>query len=362
MNTQPRLKLVRTTLDEFQKKQLYVYSKEDSESIHVFLLGSLISDNVESFNKHLPLIINKSVEVDFEKLEFIDGSGLMAFSVFFGHVIQSGHKINVIHLKGQPLSLFKYLDIYEICCHQRRRKDKRRYKVIPKLKRFLDIVLSCLVIGICFIPSLILCALIRLESPGSPIYTQTRLKRHTRSSYLDQPVPDENDTFKMYKFRTMFDGAEKNSGAVNASKDDPRVTRIGRFLRKTRLDEIPNFINVLKGEMSVSGPRADRLEILRQVKDLFPSVHERSRFIKPGITGPAQIALKSNGDLPSSNFELLKHIPENEIDKETQSFRYKLYYEAGFVIQSFSLKKWFLSEIKTLMKTLLVMFFKKNVI
>ncbi len=91
----------------------------------------------------------------------------------------------------------------------------------------------------------------------------------------------------LYKFRTMRTDAEKN-GAQFAQKSDPRVTSIGRFLRKTRLDELPQLWNVLKGEMSLVGPRPERPEFIEKLSDEIPDYVERIG-LKPGLTGPAQV-------------------------------------------------------------------------
>jgi lipopolysaccharide/colanic/teichoic acid biosynthesis glycosyltransferase len=101
--------------------------------------------------------------------------------------------------------------------------------------------------------------------------------------------------FTMVKFRTMRQDAEKGTGAVLAQKGDPRVTKVGRFLRKTRLDELPQFINVLRGDMSLIGPRPERPELLHNLSMAIPFFEERTRGIKPGITGLAQISLTYSG-------------------------------------------------------------------
>ena len=89
------------------------------------------------------------------------------------------------------------------------------------------------------------------------------------------------------KFRSMYENAEKN-GAVWAKQDDPRITKIGKFLRKTRLDEIPQLWNILKGEMSFVGPRPERPEFIAKLKVEIPFYNERL-LVKPGLTGWAQI-------------------------------------------------------------------------
>lgn len=126
----------------------------------------------------------------------------------------------------------------------------------------------------------IIALLIRLDSPGSAFYRQLRVGRISE---------EQVELFEVIKFRTMSNNAESNSGAVWASANDPRITRIGRFLRATRLDELPQFINVLKGEMSLIGPRPERPELCGDLQNALPYYLERTAGLKPGITGLAQV-------------------------------------------------------------------------
>ena len=115
---------------------------------------------------------------------------------------------------------------------------------------------------------------VKITSPGPVIFRQTRLTQSGKK-------------FTMYKFRTMREDAEAN-GAAFAEKDDPRVTRIGKFLRKSRLDELPQLINVLRGEMSLIGPRPERPEFCELIIDEIPGFMGRLK-VKAGLTGLAQI-------------------------------------------------------------------------
>jgi len=122
-------------------------------------------------------------------------------------------------------------------------------------------------------PLLILAmAAVRLESPGSPIYRQRRIGRG-------------GETFEMLKLRTMVTGAEKIGAGLSINEDDPRITRVGALLRRTSIDELPNLINVLRGEMSLIGPRPT---IPVQVEQYTPRQRRRLE-IRPGITGWAQV-------------------------------------------------------------------------
>ena len=155
-------------------------------------------------------------------------------------------------------------------------------------KRLFDIILSALGLIILAIPFLILSIIIFIDSPGaSPIYTQVRVGKNGR-------------TFKFYKFRSMIPNAEKKldgllnknemEGPVFKMKDDPRITRVGRFIRRSSIDELPQLYNVLKGNMSLVGPRPPLMREVSQYTD-----EQMLRVsIKPGITCYWQIQPKRN--------------------------------------------------------------------
>ena len=143
------------------------------------------------------------------------------------------------------------------------------------LKRALDIVISAVSLAIAAIPMAIIAVAVRLGSPGPIFYRQVRMGLDGRA-------------FTVFKFRSMYQGAERETGPVWARDNDPRCTPVGRFLRRFDLDELPQLWNVLKGEMSLVGPRPERPYFVEQFKHRFPQYMLRHK-VKSGITGWAQV-------------------------------------------------------------------------
>lgn len=163
------------------------------------------------------------------------------------------------------------------------------------MKRVIDVAASGvgLVLSAPLVP--FIAAAIYFDSPGPILFKQRRagtLKSFERLEGVDLPRFEE---FEMFKFRTMRPDAEKLTGAVLAQENDPRITRVGRFLRKSRLDELPQLWNVFRGDMSLVGPRPERPELLVNLALAIPFFEERMRDVKPGITGLAQISLGYTG-------------------------------------------------------------------
>jgi exopolysaccharide biosynthesis polyprenyl glycosylphosphotransferase len=186
------------------------------------------------------------------------------------------------------------------------------------IKRVIDIIVSFSILILSFPILIIIGILIKLDSKGPIIFTQERVGRDYK-------------LFKIYKFRTMKVGAEKDTGPVLATKDDERITRVGKFLRKTRLDELPQCINVFLGQMSLVGPRPERPFFVEQFKQSIPGYSKRFK-VRPGITGLAQV---------NASYDIS---PKSKL-------KYDLLY-----IKNYSL----LLDIKVMLKTLLVMFSKRG--
>lgn len=151
------------------------------------------------------------------------------------------------------------------------------------VKRAMDVSISMLFLVLSFPLLVVIALLIKRDSKGPIIFAQKRVGRFGKE-------------FTMYKFRTMYQDAEQKTGPVWAKKDDPRITPIGYWLRKLRLDEIPQFINVLSGSMSLVGPRPERKFFVDQFSKDIPLYTRRLR-VKPGITGWAQVKWKYDATL-----------------------------------------------------------------
>ena len=185
--------------------------------------------------------------------------------------------------KGKRYSLMRSAEAWD--------RSRLGYRVV---KRLFDIVFSLVVILVALIPSVLLCVAIRLESPGWPLYGQRRVGRIGPDG-----KPRE---FTMWKFRSMVKDADKQldklldknevEGPMFKMADDPRVTRIGHFIRKHSIDEFPQFVNVLLGQMSVVGPRPP---LPREVEQYDEWAMQRLA-VKPGLTGPWQVGGRSNLD------------------------------------------------------------------
>ncbi|MGH2568986.1 MAG: sugar transferase, partial [Bacteroidota bacterium] len=146
------------------------------------------------------------------------------------------------------------------------------------LKRGLDIVVALIVLVVGLLVWLLVALLIKLDSRGPVLYKQERVGRNGRLFYI-------------YKFRSMFADAEKTTGPVWAEKNDPRVTRVGKVIRRLHIDEFPQFMNVLVGDMSLVGPRPERPYFVEMLSKELP-LYRRRLKVRPGITGWAQIKYK----------------------------------------------------------------------
>lgn len=159
------------------------------------------------------------------------------------------------------------------------------FALYPPVKRAADIVLV-LVLGLVALPLLlILIVLVKLTSGGPALYSQVRVGQNRRR-------------FMIYKVRTMSHDCERLSGPKWSTSDDPRVTAVGRVLRRTHLDELPQLWNILRGDMSLIGPRPERPEFVGELEKVLPR-YARRLDVPPGLTGLAQVNLPPDVDQES---------------------------------------------------------------
>jgi lipopolysaccharide/colanic/teichoic acid biosynthesis glycosyltransferase len=164
------------------------------------------------------------------------------------------------------------------------------------LIRGLNVVVALIGLVVTLPLWVVIAALIKLTSRGPVFYTQTRVgldARAMRAPHADsRRVHDIGGRpFTIYKFRTMTVNAEQNGQAVWATANDNRVTAVGGFLRSCRLDELPQLLNVLKGDMNIVGPRPERPQLFAELREQIPDYAKRQR-VPPGITGHAQVHLQ----------------------------------------------------------------------
>ncbi|MFT5434755.1 MAG: lipopolysaccharide/colanic/teichoic acid biosynthesis glycosyltransferase, partial [Myxococcota bacterium] len=169
-------------------------------------------------------------------------------------------------------------------------------RAIRSTKRVMDVIMATIGL-IVFSPVLLIAAIaIKLDTRGPIFYMQER----------ERPGPGGTpDTFRMFKFRSMVEDAEKTTGPIWASQGGKgRVTRVGAFIRKYRIDEIPQFVNVLKGDMSVIGPRPERPFFTRQFETEIPGYGDRVSVVRPGITGWAQVQCPPDSTTDTVRFKV----------------------------------------------------------
>ena len=202
---------------------------------------------------------------------------------------------------------------------------------VVKAKRLADVlcaVAGLTVLAVVFIP---IALAIKVDSNGPVFYRQRRVGRSLGVSTA---------LFDIIKFRTMHDSAELKSGPVWATKHDSRVTRVGRFLRNTRLDELPQFINVLRGDMSIVGPRPERPKFVDQLQKAIPFYTERLYGLRPGITGLAQV--------------------NQSYDTSIDDVRRKVAFDHAYALQLGSMISWMRADAVIMLKTISVVLGRKG--
>jgi exopolysaccharide biosynthesis polyprenyl glycosylphosphotransferase len=234
--------------------------------------------------------------------------------------------------EGKNLSIKIVPDLYEILSGQARTSQIYGIPLIDimpelmpewekKLKRIFDIIVSFLIL-IVSSPILILTAIaIKIDSEGPIFFKQERMGQNGK-------------IFNILKFRSMIKDAERHTGPVWSQKDDPRVTKVGKIVRKLRIDEIPQMYNVFKGQMSIVGPRPERPYFVEKLSQEIP-YYKRRLKVRPGITGWAQV----------------KHKYDESIEDVKVKLRYDLFY-----IENMSIRM----DFKIMLRTVLVVLFGKG--
>ena len=211
-----------------------------------------------------------------------------------------------------------------------------RLDIAMRAKRIFDIVSASVAIALLWPVMAIAAILIKLESRGPVFFTQERIglnrrrddrrRAHGSTSHERRGSADRRKQlhagrpFRIYKFRTMIEDAERGGVPMLASEDDPRITRVGKLFRKTRIDELPQLINVLRGDMSMIGPRPERSFFINQMRVELPEFTTRLS-VKPGITGLAQVESGYTSTLEQMKDKLfydLKYIKDISPVEETK--------------------------------------------
>ena len=193
-------------------------------------------------------------------------------------------------------------------------------------KRWLDIVVASIGLVVTAPLWAIIAFAIRLDSPGEIFYRQIRVGR---------VLADRTELFQILKFRSMRHDAEARTGAVWAQRGDPRVTRVGRFLRKTRLDELPQMLNVIYGDMSVVGPRPERPALYGKLDREVPFFVDRTAGLRPGVTGMTQV--------------------RQGYDNSIEDVRRKVAYDAAYAMQLATLRGWLVADLSIMLATVRTM-------
>jgi exopolysaccharide biosynthesis polyprenyl glycosylphosphotransferase len=268
---------------------------------HYKIIGFVNSDGQQCEIKNKPSIFN----IDVDHLEEYVGNNSISEIVIASQKtdgITNNLYNQLIHLHEKGNIIKEYTQVYETITQRIPVQYVSRdfYKFFPFnrnnqnhlyliLVRFFEVVTSIIgiAIGICMLPLILVGNL--LGNRGKLFYKQKRVGKNGR-------------VFKIYKLRSMIKNAEKN-GAVFSQKNDSRVTAFGKFLRKTRIDEFPQFLNILKGEMGVIGPRPERPVFVKEISEIMP-FYETRHVIKPGLTGWAQVNFSYGATIDDSLIKL----------------------------------------------------------
>lgn len=296
--------------NRFVKKAILVCDKEqltelvngiEKVDLHYKFIAYINSDGDNNFNIKLDNIINLKIE---ELQDFVSKNSIS--EVVIASQKTEGITVNLynqlINLLENGFIIREYTQLYEAITHripvQYVSRDFYRYFPFNRsnqnhlymlITRILELIFAFagVVFGIMFLPLVLIGNV--FGNRGKLFYIQTRIGKNGKP-------------FSIYKYRTMVKNAEIN-GAVFSTSNDVRVTPFGKFLRKTRLDEFPQFINIIKGDMAIIGPRPERPVFVKEIAEIMP-FYETRHVIKPGLTGWAQVNYSYGDSLEDSLVKL----------------------------------------------------------
>jgi exopolysaccharide biosynthesis polyprenyl glycosylphosphotransferase len=304
--SQGKLLIIAVSKDDADR--LYLKVRSELKNLHITYLGYTVIDRIHDvyslIDRCTEVLISSQVsEADKSQLflNCVNRDKTIYTVPQFSDLIYS--KFRVVQFQDMPTFM---IDSLGLTFQQR------------VFKRFFDVVFSFICLVLTAPLQLIVALAVKIDSKGPALYSQER-------------ITQDGEIYRVYKFRTMIDSAEEKFGAYQSSLDDPRVTRVGKFLRNSHLDEFPQFLNILRGDMSVVGPRSDRPTTVSQFEDNIPGYNQRLK-VKSGLTGLAQISGKYNSD------------PEDKL-------RFDMMY-----IKNYS----FLTDVKIIMQTIRTMLPSKN--
>ena len=258
-------------IEEF-KKLNNILKKESKQNIDLFYY-KFKKNNSEYYKDYDGIILNSST-----KNAIIEVNDFVKVNIPTLDLLQWCQ----IYINRIPSEIFSTIDLVKI-------HNKKNNFIEERLKRFGDIFISLFLI-ICSLPFvLLICILIKLEDNGPLLYVQKRIGK-------------DFSVFNVYKLRSMKINSEKN-GAEWSNPNDKRITKVGKIIRKTRIDELPQLFSVISGDMSLIGPRPERPEFYEILKDLIPNFALRSK-VKPGLSGWAQVNYPYGSSVEDSLYKL----------------------------------------------------------